>query len=405
MKLLFITTQFPYPLDNGGKMGALNGIRIVSGKYNTTVLSFSEQSHLVEEGVNELSKELNKVQFITLPHLIHIRKKPIQLLKAVLRGFLSGIPYLASKFIDKEMYRQIDKLFLPENYWDVVFIDYINMCPYGEYIKRKYRLRYGVLFFKDHNIEYQLVKQEAYASGSIKKAFLCFETKCTKKYELQAIKNADAVFSVCSDNTDFLKKYNNRAYAMLQTYEILPRREYLTSDNSLLYIGNLSWRPNMEGLKWFISNILPVIEKKMPDVTLTIIGRGSGDNPFGNKDNIKYLGYVDDISEYYENHKVFIVPLLEGSGIRIKILEAFNHDIAVVSTKVGCATINAENEKQLLVADTPVSFAKQCIDLLLKNELNNKIRYSAKNFLSNYYSMERQRQLFNSLVKDKDESI
>lgn len=404
-RVLFITTQFPYPLNNGGKKGALNGINVLNnGEYHIDVLSFSEEENkVIEEGMNIYKKELPNVSFIfPVIHDIHIRKKPLKLFSAFARDFIMKTPYIVTKFYKKEMIKNIDECFR-KNKYEFLFIDYLNMSFYGDYIMSKYPEKIKKVFFKDHNIEFELVKQEFEKSKGLKRLILKREIKLTQNYEINRIKQADICFSVCEDNTKFLKLYNKKSYTMLPTYASKKFRKKIENKNRIVFVGNLSWKSNMQGLIWFVNYCMPLINKTIPDAKLYVAGSGLAANPFNNNNNVIFLGYVSDLSGFYDDKSIFIVPLFEGSGIRIKILDAFNEDIAVVSTTIGCNTICCENRKEIMVADDSEQFAGYVIELLLNNELNNKIRYNAKQFLINKYSLESIQKYIMKVIDDEME--
>lgn len=399
MDILFITTQFPYPLDNGGKHGAINGLKVVSKDNNVTVLSFTEQPESVEEGIKKYKHLLPNVEFV-VPVLqdIHIRKMPIKLMKVMLKDYITGIPYVTSKFDNKQMYQTIDKIFV-NKYWDVVFVDYLNMFIYGDYIRKKYWGQYSVLVLKDHNIEYEIVKQAADNCSGIKKWILNREWKITKEYEEKAIQCADVVFSVCEENTSYMRTINEKSYTMLPTYIVNERKPEKNFNHNILYIGNLSWKANMEGVTWFVNRVFPMVKAKVTDAVLTIVGNGPQMNPFSEIKGVNYKGYIKDISHIYDNQSAFIVPLFEGSGIRIKILEAFDNEIAVVSTSLGCGTIGAIDGQEIIIADDEEAFASGVVSLLTDCERNQKITRNATMFLKESFSLEKRQEEFKAIIE------
>ena len=398
--MLFITTQFPYPLDNGGKIGAYNGISVVSKDYNVTVLSFSEEPKLIDKGIEFYKNKFSNVNFITpIIHDIHIRKKALKLCYSILLGYLKKLPYIVSKFYNKNMILTIDKLF-ENNSYEIIFIDYLNMVVYGDYIKNKYHNKFKNIILKDHNVEYELVKQEYETSSGLKRILLKNEWHRTYKYEKNAIKKYNLIFTVCDENTKTLKTFNQNVYTMFPTYEMLPKKRELANNNNIIYFGNLSWKYNYDGIYWFSKNVMPKIVEKVSDAKLLIAGGGLEDNPFKDFKNVDYLGYVDDLSELYKNGKVFIVPLFEGSGIRIKILEAFNNEIAVVSTTIGCETIGATNDKEIMISDNIDSFVESIVLLLTNIEKNNSIRYNAKKLLKSKFSLTKRQEEFKEIIQE-----
>lgn len=399
--ILFLTTQFLYPLDNGGKIGAFNGLSVISKDNKVTVLSFSEDMSRFSEGKQYFEKVLPNVTFVEpIKQDVHIRKKPFKLAKAILAGAITDVPYAISKFRNKKMISTINQI-IKSRHWNLVFIDYINMCEYGKYIRDHYKDSFDYYVFKDHNKEFELVEQEAKKYSGIRKKILMADSKRTLKYETKEIRAADLVYSVCEENTDFLRRHNPNSYTMLPTYETNKDESTRRLKNTykILYIGGLSWQANLDGLKWFVDEVLPIIHKEIPQASLTVIGGGLEHNPFEGESGVEYLGYVKDISGVYDDKMVFIVPLFEGSGIRIKILDAFDNQIPVVSTSIGCDTIGATNYKHLIVANDKNEFAEGVIWLLRDENLNYEIRRSAKEFLKNKFSLTKRQEEFENEVK------
>lgn len=402
IKTLFITPQFPFPLDNGGKIGALNGIITTSSIGELVVLSFTEEPSVVREGISYYSSRLKNVSFIKpIFHNIHIRKKYFKLIKTLLIDEIFGIPYVSAKYINHNMLRCIDEMFKVNKYWNLIFVDYLNMAFYGNYIRNKYRSQYDKLILKDHNIEYEIVEQAAKNSKGIKKWYLFREARKTENYEKVEIKNADLVYSVCNTNTEYMLKYNERSYTMLPSFEMIKtKKKCQDSACNLLYIGNLSWEANREGIRWFIDKVFPYICKKYKDAKLTIVGGGLDFNPYANNKNINYLGYVKDLTNIYDDQLVFVVPLFEGSGIRIKILEAFNNEIAVVSTKIGCETVGATDKEEIMIADNEMEFVSAIEELIESKTYRNTIITNAKAFLMKNYSIESRQAEYIKIIKE-----
>ena len=113
MKVLFITAQFPFPLDNGGKIGAYNGLSVVSTNNEVTCLSFTENPEYTKEGIRFFAGKLPNLKFENpIIHDIHIRNKKIKLFNTMLKGYITNRPYVTSKFDNNEMFKLIDKCFL-----------------------------------------------------------------------------------------------------------------------------------------------------------------------------------------------------------------------------------------------------------------------------------------------------
>lgn len=400
MKILFLTTQFPYPLDNGGKIGAFNGISILSTDNQLTVMSFTEEN-FIEEGLNFYKEKYPQVTFFPpIPQYVHIQKRPFQLVKVMCKSYIRHIPYIAIKFENHQMYTQIERELAHVQY-DIIFIDYLNMFLYGQYITKKYPYYRDKIIIKDHNIEFRIYQQAAKSSRGLKRLVLNHEWKKVREYEIRALRAGKLIFSVCDEDADYISQYNSNVYAMKPTFEILPERKALTERKALLYIGNLSWRANLKGLRWFLDEVWPSLLEQFPDITIDIVGGGLKENPFSDIKGVNYRGYIKDIDSIYNDFRVFVVPLFEGSGIRIKILEAFNHDIAVVSTKMACETIGAIDGKELMIVDTAKEFAEKVALLLLDEIKNNTLRNNAKKFLEQRYSLKARQEEIGEIISER----
>ena len=139
----------------------------------------------------------------------------------------------------------------------------------------------------------------------------------------------------------------------------------LPSDPSLFFIGALDWLPNQEGLTWFLNRVFGKLIAEMPRLEFHIAGRNAPEHFVKrlNHKNISYHGEVDDAREFMQSYHIMVAPLLTGSGIRIKILEAMALGRPVVTTSVGIEGIPAKNNKDLLVSDDPEGFKDQIIRL------------------------------------------
>jgi glycosyltransferase involved in cell wall biosynthesis len=166
------------------------------------------------------------------------------------------------------------------------------------------------------------------------------------------------------------------------------REETSATNNNIIFCGSMDYFPNQEGLIWFCKEVFPFILKKNPQVKLMVVGKGdTGDelNSLLKHDSIIFFGMVDDVNDYYKKAAVAIVPLLSGSGTRLKLLEAMGRKTAVVSTVAGAEGINCTNEKNVLIADDNISFANAVIKLLDNRSLAGSIATAAYSFVKENY--------------------
>lgn len=151
-------------------------------------------------------------------------------------------------------------------------------------------------------------------------------------------------------------------------------------DLRVLYVGTVHYPPNLLGLKWFIRECWPRVRRAFPHAMLDVVGRGGRQLPASDP-GITVHDYVEDLSAAYAAAAVFVVPLFSASGLRLKILDAMNHGLPVVSTTVGYAGIEATAGRDLLVADEAAGFAEHVCALLGDPALRDRLASAGRELL------------------------
>ena len=193
------------------------------------------------------------------------------------------------------------------------------------------------------------------------------------RYETSILPFADRV-QVCSrQNREYLESFvpqlagriddGLRAGIDTSRYEYRPAGR---EPDTMLFLGSFRHLPNMEALEWFVRDVLPHIHRERPDARLLLIGSDPPPRhslPKSAK-NVELIGFVEDIREPLARCAVFICPILSGSGVRVKLLEAFAAGIPVVSTRLGAEGLASEDGVVCRLADDPAQFARAVLDLL-----------------------------------------
>jgi glycosyltransferase involved in cell wall biosynthesis len=139
-------------------------------------------------------------------------------------------------------------------------------------------------------------------------------------------------------------------------------RDASTSAPTLLFQGNFLYPPNCDAAHYLVEEILPALREVFPGgFELRLVGKGDRlIRELGNAEEVTVVGYVDRIEDELGRADVCVVPLRYGTGTRIKILEAWSHQIPAVSTTTGADGLGAVNGTHLLIADSPAEFANAC---------------------------------------------
>ena len=249
---------------------------------------------------------------------------------------------------------------------DVVQLEYTAL---GQYFADFRRI--GCVLF-EHDIYFQSIGRGlAGMPGLMRKTKAAFEYLRSMRYELGMLPHFDRI-QVCSpENGDFLLSFlpglrgridDNRAGIATARYEFQPDgREPFT----MLFLGSFRHTPNQEALDWFTFKVLPPVLKRCPKARLVIVGaeppprHSLPDLP----DNIELRGFVEEVREPLARYAVFVCPILSGSGMRVKLLEAFSAGIPVVSTRIGAEGLAEKDGDICALADEPSEFAAKIIEL------------------------------------------
>jgi glycosyltransferase involved in cell wall biosynthesis len=150
-----------------------------------------------------------------------------------------------------------------------------------------------------------------------------------------------------------------------------PSGERKRKPQSLVFTGSMDWLPNEDAIRYFTEQILPRIKQAVPGVTLTVVGR----DPFpglvelSKRDSsVVVTGRVDDVRPYMDEAAVYIVPLRIGGGTRLKIYEAMAMEKPIVSTSIGAEGLPVANGEEIVLADTPETFADAVVGLLQQED-------------------------------------
>ncbi|MEZ5402899.1 MAG: glycosyltransferase [Bryobacteraceae bacterium] len=248
---------------------------------------------------------------------------------------------------------------------DVVQLEYL---PLAQYRCDFHRIP-QILF--EHDLYFQTIgRQLPHMRGSLRRIAAAYEYLRALRYEMQRLGDFDRV-QVCSRaNRDFLMEFapeldpitddGLRAGVTVASYPyVLDGRRPRT----MLFLGSFRHLPNLEALYWFVSHVLPKVLARCPDAKFIVIG---SDPPpryslpdFG--DALDLRGYVDDILAPLTESAVFLCPILAGSGVRVKLLEAFSCGIPVVSTRVGAEGLAVNDGDVCALADAPEEFADKIV--------------------------------------------
>lgn len=176
-----------------------------------------------------------------------------------------------------------------------------------------------------------------------------------------------------------------------------------TRTPSIVFIGGMSDPPNVDAVLYFYKYIYGHIKKNVPGVKFYIVGQKPTKEvqQLTSDETVIVTGYVEDVRPYLAKSSVVVVPMISGRGIKNKVLEAMAMEKPVVSTSLGARGINVTPRENIIIADEPMVFAQQLVELLNNEQLRRRIAYNARKLVKNQYSWEKTADTLNKLFEEK----
>lgn len=170
----------------------------------------------------------------------------------------------------------------------------------------------------------------------------------------------------------------------------IPPATNRSPDQRILFVGDIGYEPNRQGLEWFLLEVWPKIRSRVPAAALDIVGRKPPPDivAANGKHGVCVHGFVEDLAKVYAQAACSVVPLLAGGGTRLKILESLAHETPVVATTLGAFGIPADASHGLVRADHPDTFADHCVACLSQPQLHTAPAAAGRQLVRDQYDWE-----------------
>lgn len=241
-----------------------------------------------------------------------------------------------------------------------------------------------------HNVEFLLWERRAEGDyHPLRRRYLQSLASRLRRDELRLLGQADAVIPVSQLDLDYLRKsgFTGRAFVSGIACKLKPAGEPRPGhdENSLFHLGAMNWGPNVEGIDWFISKVWPEVRNAFPTLELKLAGY---DMP-GRFSHLRNVGIqtheVANATEFMEASGIMVVPLLSGSGIRVKIIEGLSLGKIILCTDRALEGIPAVDGEQLFVANTPADFVSALRKVKSQPGLAEAVSKNARIFAQLHY--------------------
>ena len=265
------------------------------------------------------------------------------------------LPRQLSQIYSEEAHQAVRSI-LAENDYDVIFVS--KLFPVKYFLNLSDRWTGRVImdfddFLSDLSRSYWKDAFTSFMSGYI-----------LSLYERRALSRFRRVF-ICSEDarTRINRRFHPKVGIIPNVYETHPERILppAAGRHELLFVGSLDYLPNLEGLQWFLRAIWPKAKERFKDLKLTVIGKAYRElsevrRDLGEASDVEVELNVDSVLPYYRRCFASIVPILDGSGTRLKILESCSLGRPVLTTRKGVEGLDLADQRELLVFQDGPSF-------------------------------------------------
>lgn len=381
MKILLLSNKVPFPSNDGSTIAIRSMIdALLLNGTSLSLLSLNTKKHFRSQ------KEIQE----NLPPGIDFQAVDVDTditpLSAAL-NLVNGKAYHVSRF-DQPKMRTLLKQKLQEQEFDIIQLEGLSMAVYLPLI-RKYST--ASVSMRAHNIEHLIWERHANnESNFFKKKYLELQSARLKKFELKQLALMDALVFITEADRNTYRNWEGKTISTSIPCGLNPEDYNTTVPEEFRYdvvhLSSLDWLPNQQGLEWFIQKVWPLVVEARPESNIAIGGRHMPKKIFQYaSDSLWVFSEVDDAQRFIKAGKVAIIPLLAGSGMRIKLIEYMAMGQACVSTIIGAEGINLSANKEVLLAENEESFAAALI-LLLDNKLEreNMAQAARKKFNEEY---------------------
>lgn len=362
MRILWLKTELLHPVDKGGKIRTYYMLKELKREHHVTYLTLDDGTATADERAKatEYCHEL-----VCIPQSRREKFTPGFYFELLL-NLVSPRAYAIKKYESAAMLREITEL-ERKNSFDLLVCDFLapaaNVPP---------TLNTPAVLFQ-HNVEAMIWKRHyEVQTNPIKKAYLYGQWQKMRRFEKEMCGRFDCVIAVSADDRDQMKsEYGAQAVfdvpTGVDTEFFRPSGSIEASKHGIVFTGSMDWLPNEDGIRYFMREIMPLIRKKVPDATLTVVGRNPPSSlvDLSKEDrSLVITGRVEDVRPYIEGAAAYVVPLRIGGGTRLKIFEAMAMEKPVVSTTIGAEGLPLTNGVELMLADEPETFGDAVVKVL-----------------------------------------
>ncbi len=374
MKILFVLSRIPYPLEKGDKLRAYNHLRYLSQRNEICLFALYEKE-IHPKAKEELEKYCSSIRFVKLNKLA--------IFWNLIKAFFSGKPLQVGYFYQCKARKKLDA-FVEKDKPDRIFCQLIRTASYvSQYSVKKV-------------IDYQDVlsigmKRRMEKAIGLKSCFFKTEWMRLERYENKVFDQFDERIIISQPDKSLIPHIDKHLIHVIPNgvdFDFFQRKK-AKKVYDLVFIGNMSYPPNVQAAKYLVNSILPVVRKSRPGIKVLIAGSSPHKSVRALASRqVVVSGWVDDIRDSYASAKVFVAPMHLGTGLQNKLLEAMAMGIPCITSPLANDALGAKEGEEILLGRSPEEYSWHINMLLDDAVFYDKIAENGYQFVHNNYHWE-----------------
>jgi len=393
MRILWLSHLIPYPPKGGVLQRAYHLLKEVARYHSVDLVAFNQPGLLgplyptLEEGVEDARKALaaccEQVSILD----IDSTQGGFGRERLALRSLISPDPYTIN-WLKSPVYDAAVRGLLELNEYDLIHFDTISLIPYLHHVK-------GMPTVLDHhNIKsHMLLRRAENENNLLKKWYFHQEGQRLERVEKQVCPKFSLNITCSEIDAQRLRDIapGSRVTEIPNGVDIsyFKRNCPQTDKPALIFVGTLSWYPNIEAVLFIAEALWPALKKKIPEVVFHIVGANPPDallSLAGADRNFKVHGFVDDVREYMQESAVYVCPITDGGGTKLKILDALAMEMPIVAHPIACEGIQVTAGENVIFAESVQAYVEAISGLLGNPEQRREMGKQARKLIENTYA-------------------
>jgi sugar transferase (PEP-CTERM/EpsH1 system associated) len=376
MKLCMVVSRVPWPLEKGDKLRAYHQLRVLAQKNEVHLFCLSDSA--VDVAAVEYLKTIT-------PHVVVYRLSKWKMLLRMLFAFFSRKPFQVHYFFDRSVASRMRKAV------DTIRPDavYCQLIRCSEYVKHWHHY-HKVLDYMDALSAGQ--QRRAKRSPWYLTPFVREEAKRLAAYEHLIFDYFERHCIISNQDRELIYHPSNWLIRIVPNGIDTDYFKAVHNNNpkyDVLFTGNMSYPPNVEGAQRLVRSVLPIVHARNPNVRVLLAGANPGSAVKSlASSSVDVSGWMDDMRKAYADARIFVAPMLSGSGMQNKLLEAMSMELPCITTSLAALPIGLKHGETSWIGNSDEEIAEAILRLMDASEEADRIAKSGRQYVLENYNWE-----------------